>query len=156
PGLSFTLLSRTLSLRRYALVVLITSLGYAQNSPHTHLDLQIIVVSSESEARGLWERLGKGEDFAALARQKATDATPRGGGYLGRLDPSTLRSELRDAAIGLKPGDLSGVIKLPSGYAILRRLPIDQPPAPAQGYVTPNRLLPLAATGTIRYSPNVG
>jgi len=112
------------------------------------------VVGSESEARDVVHRLGKGEDFSSLAKQKSTDATAPDGGYLGKVDLSTLRSELRDAAGSLQPGGVTGIIKLPSGFAILRRMPIDQ--GPAQGYVTPSRNLPLAATGAIRYSPNVG
>jgi len=126
----------------------------SQVSSTSKLDLQIIVVGSESEARDLVDRLGKGEDFSALAKQKSIDATSADGGYLGKVDLSTLRLELRDAAVGLAPAGVSGIIKLPSGFAILRRMPVDQ--SPAQGYVTPSRSLPLAATGAIRYSPNVG
>ncbi len=152
---AFSCLRKTAQCPLWIVLVFYTSVLLSQSSSHTTVDLQIIVVASESEARGLLDRLQKGEDFAALARQKSTDATAGDGGYLGKLDPSTLRSELRAATVGLQPGGLSGIIKLPSGFAILRRMPADETP-PAQGYVTPTRILPLAATGAIRYSPNVG
>jgi hypothetical protein len=34
-----------------------------------------------------------------------------------------LRSELRDALEGLRPGELSQIVKLPSGCAVLKVLP---------------------------------
>ena len=50
------------------------------------------------------ENLKKGEDFAALAKQKSTDATADDGGYMGKVDPATLRPELREALKGVRPG----------------------------------------------------
>ena len=70
------------------------------------------------------------------------------------MDPATLRPELRDALKSLASGKISGIIRLPSGYAILKLLPEGMSPAPANS--NPNRILPLAATGSIRYPPSVG
>lgn len=114
----------------------------------------MIVVSSGDEARRLLEDLQGGASFAALAAEKSTDPTGRDGGYLGKLDPATLRQELRDALRGIGPGSLTGVIQIPSGYAILEVLPDTQEiqaPDP-----NPTRLLAATATGAVRDSLNVG
>jgi peptidyl-prolyl cis-trans isomerase D len=57
-------------------------------------------VGSADEAQRILESLKKGEDFAALAKQKSTDATADDGGYMGKIDPATLRPELREALNG--------------------------------------------------------
>lgn len=126
----------------------------AQKTPHQQVGVQIIVVPSTKEAQQVVDRLNAGEDFGTVAKQKSTDATAEDGGYLGKVDPSTLRSELRDAIAGLEPGKLSAIVKLPSGFAVLKVLPAGESPVPANP--TPTRILPLAATGSIRYPPNVG
>ena len=66
-------------------------------TPPTTLDLRIIVVDSSTKADHLLQRLKAGEDFATLARELSIDPTASDGGYMGRVDPSTLRSELRNA-----------------------------------------------------------
>jgi PPIC-type PPIASE domain/ASPIC and UnbV/FG-GAP-like repeat len=137
-----------------SLILFTFATAAAQNSTPTKVSLQIIVVPSASEAEQLLERLNKGEDFATLARQKSNDATADDGGYMGKVDPKTLRPELRNALTSLASGKISGIIKLPSGYAILKIVPEGMSPAPANS--NPTRILPLAATGSIRYPPSVG
>jgi tetratricopeptide (TPR) repeat protein len=137
--------------------------------------IRIIVVNSEAEAQRILERLNAGGDFAALAKEKSTDATADDGGYMGPVDPSTLRVELRQALQGVQPGHLSPIFKLPSGYAILKlesptSVPALNPPAAAtpsassvaqpapsptgQG-MAPTALLPLAGRGNIVFPPDV-
>lgn len=132
----------------------LTSFSLAQTTSHQQIGVQIIVVPSAKDAQQILDRLNAGEDFATVAKQKSTDATAGDGGYLGKVDPSTLRSELRDAIAHVEPGKLSGIIKLPSGFAILKVLPAGESPVPANS--SPTRILPLAATGSIRYPPNIG
>jgi tetratricopeptide (TPR) repeat protein len=126
----------------------------AQTDPPASIGLRIIVVGTESEAQQILDRLTKGEDFAILAQAKSTDATASEGGYMGKIDPATLRDELRAALKGLKPGETSGIIKLPSGYAILRVVGAGDSAQPENA--NSQRILPLAATGSIRYGPTVG
>ena len=124
----------------------------AQDSP-IPLDLRIIVVDSPAKADHLLQRLQAGEDFATLARELSIDPTASDGGYMGRVAPSTLRSELRDALKGLVPGQITAVVREPSGYAIMKVItPGEQN---ALQNTSPARILPSAATGTIRYAPNV-
>ena len=127
---------------------------HAQSPTSAEVGLRIIVVGTQAEAETIIDRLKYGEDFAALAKQKSTDATADEGGYMGKLDPATLRVELRDALRVLKPGEISGVVKLPSGFAILKVLPPGEGTQP--GSANPSRLLPLTAPGSVRYPPVVG
>jgi tetratricopeptide (TPR) repeat protein len=125
----------------------------AQDRPDT-IDLRIIVVDSAAKANGLVQRLKKGEDFAALARELSVDPTASDGGYMGKVDPSSLRSELRDAIRDIAQGQISQVVHLPSGFAILKVVPSTD--TAALQNTSPARILTAAATGAIRYAPNVG
>lgn len=132
----------------------LTTVVPAQSPTEKSVELRIIVVDSSSQAESVRQRLKKGEDFAAIAKEISIDPTSSDGGYMGLLDPSSLRPELRDALKGVNPGQITGVIRLPSGYALLKLL-LPSETAALQN-TSPARILPSAATGTIRYAPNVG
>lgn len=125
-----------------------------QSSDNESVEFRIIVVSSKSDAQKLLQRLKRGADFAALAKEKSTDSTAADGGYMGNVDPTSLRAELRDALKDLQPGATSGIIKLPSGFAILKMLKAEGSTGSSNA-VDPNQILPLSARGSIRYSANV-
>lgn len=127
-------------------------LGKPADSPS--VELRIIVVESESQAKGILQRLENGEDFAQLAKTLSIDPTASEGGYMGLMDPATLRTELREAIKGLAPGQTSGIIHTHSGYAILKIISPSE--AGAVRNTAPARILPASATGAIRYAPNVG
>ena len=67
------------------------------------------------------------------------------------LDPDELRPELRDAVRGLHSGDYTGVIQIPSGFAILKVFPA----APPTSDLNPKRIASLVSTGAIRIGPAV-
>jgi len=125
----------------------------AQAGPK-QVELRIIVVESSAQADRVLERLRKGEDFAAVAKEVSVDPTASEGGYMGRLDPATLRPELRNALQSITPGKFTGVVQTSSGYAILKVVSPSES-TPLQN-TAPARILPSSATGTIRYAPNVG
>ena len=127
---------------------------FGQSPAPPNVGLRIITVGSADEAQQILESLKKGADFVALAKQKSTDATAAEGGYMGKIDPSTLRPELREALRGIVPGQTTGVVKLPTGYAIIKVLL--SPESEDVTNASPVRILPMVATGTIRYAPNVG
>ena len=118
------------------------------------VELQIIVVETSAQADRVFERLKKGEDFAAVAKEVSVDPTASDGGNIGRIDPSTLRPELRDALKNITAGKTTSIVRTVSGYAILKVISASDS-APPQN-TAPARILPSAATGTIRYAPNVG
>ena len=136
-----------------AILYPLRGLGPAQTSPGVE-ELRIIVVDSASKADRVLRRLKSGEDFSALARELSIDPTSSDGGSMGRVDPSTLRAELREALKGIAPGQLTGVVRVPSGYAILKVLPPGD--SDTRQNTSPARILPSAASGAIRYAPNIG
>jgi tetratricopeptide (TPR) repeat protein len=127
----------------------------SQDSPPGMLNLQVIVVDSPGKAQQILDRLKRGEDFAGIAKSDSIDPSATQGGYLELVDPRTLRPELREALKGLRPGQTTKVIAVPSGYVILKLLPEMQPGVaqgmgPGQG-----RDLPLAGQGAVRYPADV-
>ncbi len=119
----------------------------AQRNPR-EIPLAVIVVATEGEAQNVLQRLGKGEDFASLARQLSIDPTANQSGYIGSRDPVTLRPELRLALAGLQPGQTTKIVKIPAGYCVVRVLT----GAPSENIVPtdPGRLQALSAQGALR------
>ena len=91
-----------------------------QVTPSDEVTLRVIVVDSAEEAQSLVTRLNSGEDFIALAHAESIDPTANAGGLLGKLTLSTLPPVLKDALVGVGPGRLSPVVRIPTGFAILK------------------------------------
>ncbi len=83
-----------------------------------------ILVSTETEARDIMQRLQNGESFETLALQFSRDVTTRErGGDLGFFIRENLTTpELADAAFGLQPGEVTGPIATALGYHVLQTL----------------------------------
>jgi tetratricopeptide (TPR) repeat protein len=126
---------------------------YPKKTAAGEVQLQVIVVRSLEEAQQVLQRLKKGEDFAALARKESTDPTAETDGYTGVSSPDTLRPELRDALRGVRPGQISPIARIPSGYAILKV--IAGSTARAKN-VDPARTFALVGTGSVKYVFDVG
>ncbi len=86
--------------------------------------MRIIVTETQEKAEHALGELKAGADFAAVAKAESTDPTAAEGGSLGMVTPDGLRTELRIAMQGLQPGQFSGVVSMPTGYAIIT---IDKP-----------------------------
>src|ERR1051325_10556027 len=84
-----------------------------QDQTSTDIPLRILVLNSADEAARCRVELEKGADFGVLAREKSVDATSLDGGLLGKVDPATLREEIRTAVRGLATGQLSPVFRIP-------------------------------------------
>ncbi len=123
-----------------------------QGDKSGEINVQIIVVESSTEAERILQQLKSGVDFAALAKQKSVDPSAATGGYLGTLSPGTLRAELRDALKGIGPGQITGVVKISEGYAILKVLS----PSDTANSHSSRPTLSTAARGSVRYALNVG
>jgi tetratricopeptide (TPR) repeat protein len=122
-------------------------------TPSSTVSLRVIVVSSEQEAQQILDQLAKGADFGVLAKRKSIDPNADDYGYIGRVGVASLRPELREALRGLAPGQLTHVIKVPGGYAILKVLP-ESEGSLGQG-MSANRDLPLSGKGSIKYPADV-
>jgi tetratricopeptide (TPR) repeat protein len=116
------------------------------------VELGIIVTSTEAEAADVLRKLNAGWDFSVLAKEKSIDPTAIDGGYMGKLSPSQLRPELRDALTGHTTGQISGIIPVPSGFAIMKIFSV----APATEDLNSNRVKALTASGAIRYGASIG
>jgi tetratricopeptide (TPR) repeat protein len=103
--------------------------------------VRIIVTETQEKAEHVLGELKAGADFAAVAKAESTDPTAAEGGSLGMVAPDGLRTELRSAMQGLDPGQFSGVVQIPTGYAILKIDKPDQRPdqnaAPPSGDASP-------------------
>ncbi len=157
PSYRLTVKPQRILLRQLALLaafIFFSSLQFAQNTAASNLRLRIIVTNSAEQAQQILERLQKGEDFATLAKHNSVDATADDGGYMGKVDPATLRPELRETLKGVGPGQITGVVKVSPGFAIVKVLTATE--AGGDKNANPARIQPMQATGTIRYPPNVG
>ncbi|MCU1328355.1 MAG: PpiC-type peptidyl-prolyl cis-trans isomerase [Bryobacterales bacterium] len=102
---------------KICLVVLLAAAAWAQQIP-----LSIIVTPTRGEAERALAALHNGGDFAELARGISVDPTASSGGYMGVTDPANLRAELGAALAGISPGNLSPIVRIPSGFAFLKVL----------------------------------
>jgi peptidyl-prolyl cis-trans isomerase SurA len=64
--------------------------------------------------------LREGESFDKLAEQVSDDANFTKGGSLGTFRENEMLKELSQAVHELKPGQVSGIIKTPQGYQIIK------------------------------------
>src|SRR5215469_154190 len=145
------------------------SLPAQETAPRTLIYLQVIVVDTESKAHKALERLGKGEEFSTVAAQMSVDPNASNGGYVGEADVASLRPELRAAVESLQPEQVSGIVRVPTGFVILKLLSRKQegkapskalaPASVDQGAtgqgMGPNRDLHLAGKGAIQYPVDV-
>lgn len=130
----------------------LSTVAIAQEDPGSRpLDLGIIVMPTLEGAKEIVKELNDGKDFSVLAKEKSIDATSTDGGYLGKVDPAQLRIELRDAIRGHRAGELTDIVHLPSGFAVLKVFPA----SPATSDLNPKRISSLAETGAIRIGPLV-
>jgi parvulin-like peptidyl-prolyl isomerase len=74
-----------------------------------------------AQAQDLSQRLDRGENFEALAKEFSQDATSKdGGGLLDWLNESDLTPQFRTAATGLKGNAVSKPIRSPFGYQLIK------------------------------------
>ncbi len=79
-----------------------------------------ILVKTEEEAGQIKKELDAGSDFEEMARNKSLDATGPRGGDLGFFQKGQFVPEFEEAALGLKKGQVSGVVKSRFGYHLIK------------------------------------
>jgi peptidyl-prolyl cis-trans isomerase D len=76
---------------------------------------------ARAKAEALIARLGKGEDFAKLARENTDDPTGKeNGGQLPPFGKGQMVPEFEQAAFDMKPGEVRGPVKTSYGYHVLK------------------------------------
>lgn len=79
-----------------------------------------ILVTTEPAAKGVVERLGKGESFERLAADLSQDPSKSRGGDIGYFTRGQLIPEFEAACLQLAVGQTSGVVKSSLGYHVIR------------------------------------
>ncbi len=88
---------------------------------HNQVRLSHILVKDEADAKKVYERLRKGEDFAKIASEMSIDkATAKSGGDIGMFKKGEMRPELEEAAFRSKKGEISMPVKLKDGIHIIK------------------------------------
>jgi len=80
-----------------------------------------IPVKTEAEAQQILQELGKGTDFAELAKERLIDQNAaKRGGDLGYFERGKLLPEFERVGFGLNIGEVSDVVKTKFGYHIIK------------------------------------
>src|SRR5439155_584394 len=89
-----------------------------------------ILLSSEPDAQAALARIKAGEKFEKVAKAMSKDpATAVRGGKLSPFRKGALVAEFENAAFALKNGEVSGIVKTPFGFHIIKKLSEKQLPA---------------------------
>jgi len=94
------------------------SLSHILVEPEPSADRQM---EARQKAAALLRRIENGEDFAELARDNSEDpGSAAQGGDLGFFSRGTMVPEFENAALALKPGEVSGIVQTSYGFHIIR------------------------------------
>jgi len=86
-----------------------------------------VIQQKQAQANALWRGLvtSGGANFAAVARRSSEDpGSKAAGGFLGVGSRGRFVPQFEDAAWQLAPGSMSGVVRSPFGFHIIRRPPL--------------------------------
>jgi len=81
-----------------------------------------ILVKHEYEAQDLLRLLKAGKSFEELARKYSTCPSASAGGDLGVQDLSRFEESFGEAALILKPGQISASVRTRFGYHLIQRI----------------------------------
>ena len=123
---------------------------HPQDQSQRVLSFRIIVLESADEAERVRQQLLDGANILELAQRLSVDPSGRTGGLVGPVALGDLRPQLRDVLQRLRVGELSDVVPLPTGFAILKIAPGIEARADDTRAATP------ASSGTIMTALNAG
>ena len=90
-----------------------------QLKPEQEVHARHILVGTEAEAKEVAERLKKGDDFSAVAKEKSKDAGPEGGD-LGFFARGQMLKPFEEAAFALDVGQISEPVQTQFGWHIIK------------------------------------
>lgn len=141
PARFAALLTRTATLRRLvADEVHVTNAAVEQMFRIRHGErfrARLITVANTRTAEDVRRRLVSGEPFGEIASEYSTDASAERGGLIEAISPAdpTYPSGLRAALRVLEPGEISPILALDGGFAIVRLEERIEPDGVAMGSV---------------------
>src|SRR5437867_9569831 len=109
-------------MRPSAFLLIVITIATGALAAAQNLGLRMIIVKTEAQARDLRARIQKGESFEELARKYSAGTSAAAGGYLGAFAFADLRKEFQDGLSGLRPGDVSPVLRVNDDYLLLQVL----------------------------------
>jgi peptidyl-prolyl cis-trans isomerase SurA len=80
---------------------------------------QEALVNAEAKAKQVLDSIQKGAKFDEVAKKESAGPTAAQGGDLGYFKRGTLAKELENLTFGMKPGQVSDVIRTKQGFVIL-------------------------------------
>ncbi len=94
-----------------------------------------ILVADEQQAKDIYDRLQKGEDFCKLAAEFSTDDSNKNScGDLNWFGKNQMVTEFESAAFALKVGEISQPVKTSFGYHIIQSLGNEERPLTDSAY----------------------
>jgi peptidyl-prolyl cis-trans isomerase SurA len=91
-----------------------------EKKPNDTRDESQVLQSAQEKANTLLEEIKKGTKFEDVAKKNSDGPSAAQGGELGYFKRGTLAKELEDKTFGMKPGDVSDVIRTKQGFIILK------------------------------------
>jgi peptidyl-prolyl cis-trans isomerase SurA len=88
------------------------------------------LAAAEAKANDLLKQIRAGASFEEIAKKNSDGPSAAQGGDLGFFKRGTLAKELEDKTFGMKPGDVTDVIRTKQGYIILKVLSHQQAGVP--------------------------
>jgi peptidyl-prolyl cis-trans isomerase C len=92
---------------------------YANAEPTREYHAAHILVKTEDEAKAIEKELKDGADFTELAKEKSTGPSASAGGDLGWFTKGHMVPEFENAAMALKPGEVSAPVKTQFGWHVI-------------------------------------
>lgn len=89
--------------------------------PEEEVSARHILVATEDEAKALKEKIGKGADFAQLAKENSKDPGSKDdGGNLGYFGHGQMVPQFEDIVFKLKKGEVSDPVKTQFGWHLVK------------------------------------
>ncbi|AUF97165.1 peptidylprolyl isomerase [Pseudomonas sp. 02C 26] len=111
----------------------IANLAEQRHAAHILIDVNDKVSDAQAKAKieEIQQRLAKGEDFAALAKEFSQDAgSAASGGDLGFAGPGAYDAEFEDALYKLNKDQVSQPVRSEFGYHLIKLLGVEAPQVP--------------------------
>ena len=86
------------------------------------LKAQHILVGHEYEAKDIERKLKMGDAFEKLAQDFSLCPSSKQGGHLGEFPRGRMVPAFEKALLGLKPGEISKIVRTQFGYHLIKRL----------------------------------